>query len=40
VSLAINAGCKVKMVKGEYSNIKITTKHDYLVAQGMIKTEQ
>ncbi|MBU0581230.1 MAG: 2-C-methyl-D-erythritol 4-phosphate cytidylyltransferase, partial [Candidatus Margulisbacteria bacterium] len=40
VSLVEKLGKKVKIVEGSYSNIKITTKEDLLIAESLIKMTQ
>lgn len=38
VSLAINAGFAVRAIEGDYTNIKITTRHDYEMAKYLLKS--
>ena len=37
-SVAENAGEKIKLIEGSYSNIKITTPEDLVVAEGILKS--
>ena len=35
-SVAENAGSKISLVEGDYSNIKITTPEDFKIAQALL----
>ena len=39
-SLAEYSGCPVKVIMGNYRNIKITTKEDLLIGEAFLKEEQ